>query len=226
MAALALIRHGRYAQLAATPSALQPYPLTPEGVEEVRNEAEHFGTWLSTSGYRLEPEIHCSTLLRAWQTAEIFRQELEAFFISKPQTRSFSALCERSLGALANLSISEIERIVDMDPRFTSLPEGWKSASEFKLPYDGAESLLESGKRVSDHLKSLPVFEPEKRIQLVIGHGASIRHASYYLKIIPFREIRRLSMFYSHPIVFESVDQGWNRIYGHWKHRQNADPID
>jgi len=226
MAALALIRHGEYQQLAETPSALQPYPLTAKGAKEVRKQARQFGKWLSDSGHRLEPDIHCSTLLRAWQTAEIFREELETFFATEPQTLSFPALCERSVGALANLSVSEIERVVDMDPRFNTLPKGWKSTSDFKLPFDGAESLLEAGERVADHLRSLPVFEPNKRIQLVVGHGASIRHASYHLGVIPFSDIRQLSMFYGHPVVFERVDQHWIRIYGNWKHRQNADPID
>ncbi|WP_373000710.1 histidine phosphatase family protein [Marinobacter sp.] len=226
MAALALIRHGAYRQLENTPSALQPYPLTTEGAEEVRNQAKQFGKWLSDSGYLLETDIHCSTLLRAWQTAEIFREELGAFFVDQPRTRSFSALCERSVGALANLSVSEIERIVDMDPRLGPLPEGWKSNSEFKLPFDGAESLLEAGERVACHLGSLPVFEKNQRIQIVVGHGASIRHASYHLGVIPFSNIRQLSMFHGHPVVFERVDQHWNRIYGNWKHRQNADPID
>jgi len=226
MAALALVRHGEYQQLANTPSALQPFPLTHRGAEEVRNQARQFGKWLSDSGYLLEPLVHCSTLLRAWQTAEIFREELASFFVEEPHTQSFSSLCERSVGALANLSVSEIERIVEMDPRFPALPKGWKSKSDFKLPFDGAESLLEAGERVACHLRSLPVFEANQRIQIVVGHGASIRHASYHLGVIQFGDIRRLSMFYGHPVVFERVDQHWNRIYGNWKHRQNVDPID
>jgi 2,3-bisphosphoglycerate-dependent phosphoglycerate mutase len=226
MAALALIRYGEYQQLENTPSALQPFPLTSKGAEEVRNQARRFGKWLSDSGHLLETDIHCSSLLRAWQTAEIFREELEPFFVAEAQTRSFPALCERSVGALANLSVSEIERIVDMDPRLAPLPKGWKSNSDFKLPFDGAESLLEAGERVACHLRSLPVFEPSQRIQIVVGHGASIRHASYYLDVIPFSDIRRLSMFYGHPVVFQRVNQHWTRIYGNWKHRENAGPID
>lgn len=226
MAALALIRHGEYEQLANTPSALQPFPLTLKGAEDVRNQARQFGQWLSGSGYLLEPDIHCSTLLRAWQTAHIFREELAPFFVEEPHIHSVSDLCERSVGAVANLSVSEIERIVEMDPRLSPLPKGWKSNSAFKLPFDGAESLLEAGKRVAGYLRSLPVFEPNQRIQIVVGHGASIRHASYHMGVIQFGDIKRLSMFYGHPVVFERVDQHWHRIYGDWKHRQNVDPID
>ena len=230
MVALALIRHGEYSQLADTPSALQPYPLTEKGAEDVREQARRFGAWLATSGYQLNAEIHCSTLLRAWQTAEIFREELTPLFAEPPCSRSFSALCERSVGALANLSIQEIERIVALDPRLEPLPKGWKSASDFRLPFDGAESLLEAGERVATHLQALldipPRLEGAKRLQLVVGHGASIRHASYHLNVIPFSDIKRLSMFHGHPVVFERHNQGWHRLYGNWKQRQPADPLD
>ncbi|CAM0556703.1 histidine phosphatase family protein [Halomonas sp. ATBC28] len=230
MVALALIRHGEYSQLADTPSALQPYPLTEKGAEDVREQARRFGAWLATSGYQLNAEIHCSTLLRAWQTAEIFREELTPLFAEPPCSRSFSALCERSVGALANLSIQEIERIVALDPRLEPLPKGWKSASDFRLPFDGAESLLEAGERVAAHLQALldipPRLEGAKRLQLVVGHGASIRHASYHLNVIPFSDIKRLSMFHGHPVVFERHNQGWHRLYGNWKQRQPADPLD
>ncbi|MFS8150303.1 histidine phosphatase family protein [Vreelandella titanicae] len=230
MVALALIRHGEYSQLADTPSALQPYPLTEKGAEDVREQARRFGAWLTTSGYQLNAEIHCSTLLRAWQTAEIFREELTPLFAKPPRSRSFSALCERSVGALANLSIQEIERIVALDPRLEPLPKGWKSASDFRLPFDGAESLLEAGERVAAHLQALldipPRLEGAKRLQLVVGHGASIRHAGYHLNVIPFSDIKRLSMFHGHPVVFERHNQGWHRLYGNWKQRQPADPLD
>lgn len=226
MTAIALIRHGEYQQLANTPSALQPYPLTENGADEVRNQARKFRQWLSQTDYVLEPEIHCSTLLRAWQTAEIYREELGAFFAGQPVTCSFPALCERSVGAVANLTISEIERIVELDPRLEALPEGWKSTSDFRLPFDGAESLLEAGERVAKHLQSLADEESAKRIQLIVGHGASIRHASYHLNVIKFSDIGRFSMFYGHPVVFEKRNQEWVLLYGNWKLRHNKDSID
>lgn len=232
MVALALIRHGAYAQLADTPSALQPYPLTEQGVDEVRAQAQRFAAWLTSSGYQLNAEIHCSTLLRAWQTAEIYREALAPLCIEPLCVRSFSALCERSVGSLANLSVQEIERIVALDPRFAALPPGWKSASDFKLPFEGAESLLEAGERVAAHLRTLlapssrATKTPSKQLQLVVGHGASLRHASYHLNVIPFGDIKRLSMFHGHPVVFERHHQGWSRLYGNWKQRQTADPLD
>lgn len=230
MTALALIRHGEYAQLAQTPSALQPFPLTHKGAVDVRHQARQFGEWLAPSGYQLKAEIHCSTLLRAWQTAEIYRDELAKVCTARLTTHSFSALCERSVGAVANLSIKEIERIVAFDPRLEALPTDWKSISDFKLPFDGAESLLEAGERVAGHLSALletqAPQETDKHLLIVVGHGASIRHACYHLGIIDFSEVHRLSMFFGHPVVFEQQAHGWRRLYGHWKYRQTADPID
>ncbi|MDO6443390.1 histidine phosphatase family protein [Marinobacter sp. 2_MG-2023] len=226
MAALALIRHGEYEQLADTPSALQPYPLTDIGAEEVRQQAQRFGDWLSNAGYRLQAEIHCSTSLRAWQTAEIYRQELTNFFSAPPIVVSFSALCERSVGAVANLSVGEIERIVKLDPRFDPLPDGWKSDRDFKLPFDGAESLKEAGERVAAHLNALPLDQGDNLIQLVVGHGASIRHASFHMNVINLCDIGRLSMFYGQPVVIGKREQSWTRLYGNWKNRQVIDPID
>ena len=230
MTALALIRHGEYAQLAQTPSALQPFPLTSKGVEDVRYQARQFGRWLAVSGYQLSTEIHCSTLLRAWQTAEIYREELATVCTGRLITRSFSALCERSVGAVANLSVKEIERIVALDPRLDALPKGWKSSSDFKLPFEGAESLMEAGKRVAGHLSTLlerhAFQDTDQRLQIIVGHGASIRHACHHLKVITFSEIQRLSMFYGQPVVFEHKDDDWRRLYGHWKHRRTVGPID
>ena len=226
MVAIALIRHGEYQQLPDTPSALQPYPLTARGAEEVRGQARQFGHWLAQSHYRLQPAIHCSTLLRAWQTAEIYRQELAPLFAGDAVTQSFPELCERSVGALANLSVAEIERVVALDPRLEALPSGWKSASDFRLPFDGAESLLQAGERVAGHLQQCLITSGEKRIQLVVGHGASIRHAVYHLNVIRFGDIKRLSMFYGHPVVIEKRGQDWARLYGHWKTRRTADTTD
>lgn len=226
MTTIALIRHGEYEQLPDTPSALQPYPLTTKGKAAVREQARAFNRWLATSDYQLQAAIHCSTSLRAWQTAEIYSQELVNSFSGRPHIVSFPDLCERSVGAVANLTIQEIERIVELDPRLEPLPTRWKSTSDFRLPFDGAESLMEAGERVAAHLSTLAPSKPGKQIQLIVGHGASIRHACYHLNVIEFDDIRRLSMFYGHPVVLEKQGHAWIRLYGNWKHRRTADPID
>lgn len=224
-ARVALIRHGEYHQLANTPSALQPYPLTAAGEAEVNAQAQRFGHWLASSGYRLSTEVHCSTSLRAWQTADLYARTLAQLADAPPRLTSAQALCERSLGAVANLSVSEIERIVALDPRFQSLPPGWKSDSRFKLPFEGAESLLDAGQRVADYLAPLMTVS-DRGLRLIVGHGASIRHACYHLGILAFDDVARVSMHYGHPIVLERQGGRWTRLYGNWKHRPKAPPLD
>lgn len=225
---IALIRHGAYGQLTNVPSALQPFPLTEEGELEVRHQARVFGKWLKQNGLKLNPQIDSSTLLRAWQTASIYVEELGDHFDGEPQVNSYSALCERSVGAVANLPINEIERIMALDPRFDVPPENWKSDSHYCLPFDGAESLMQAGQRVVDHLQSWKTLEENRSlIKLFVGHGASIRHCAFHLNVISFCDIKRLSMFYGHPVVLAfSENQQVKTLFGEWKVRQTHDVLD
>ena len=227
-ARIVLIRHGAYEQLKNVPSALQPFPLTEAGEQEVREQARAFGEWLARHGLRLDPQIDSSTLLRAWQTAMIYAEELREYFDTEPQIASFPALCERSVGAVANLPIDEIERILMLDPRFETPPKNWKSDSHYCLPFDGAESLLEAGQRVADHIQTWQSqHHNNDLVKLFVGHGASIRHGAFHLTAIQFCDIKRLSMFYGHPVVFElAEDQQIIRLFGEWKPRQTHDVPD
>ncbi|GAB3485531.1 histidine phosphatase family protein [Marinomonas epiphytica] len=219
---IALIRHGAYQQIEQAPSALQPYPLTIQGEIEVRQQARQLAAWLSEHAIQLDPIIDCSTLLRAWQTAEIYRQELAGFFKNTPVIESFSALCERSVGAVANLTVDEIERILELDPRFERPPANWKSSSDYCLPFDGAESLMDAGTRVANHIQHRMLGEHDDTLKLIIGHGASIRHAAYLLELMEKEQIRQLSMFYGHPVVFDFANQTSFSVpvFGKWKQRK------
>lgn len=222
----ALIRHGAYEQLNNVPSALQPFPLTQEGAEEVRRQARLFGQWLAQTKQMLDPIVDTSTLLRAFQTGEIYIEELRDFFTDQPQINSSFSLCERSVGSVANLTIEEIERVLAIDPRFDSPPKNWKSNSDYCLPFDGAESLNQAGERVADHIRSWH-RKAERGIKLFIGHGASFRHGACHLNVIKMCDIKRFSMHYGHPIVMEFADnQAPNRLYGEWKQRQIQDVPD
>lgn len=223
---IALIRHGDYEQLAKTPSALQPYPLTDEGAEEVRQQARRFRDWLEQQDIRPSAAVHCSTLLRAWQTAQLYMKELADLFSSKPELHSFPDLCERRVGSVANLSTGEIERILELDPRFEPAPKGWKSDSHYRLPLEGAESLMDAGTRVAGHLR-LCAAAPERGLQLVFGHGAAFRHAAYHLNVIEFDDIKRLSMYHGHPVVLQQDPlTGWSHHSGEWKIRQKSERPD
>lgn len=228
MAICALIRHGAYQQLENTPSALQPYPLTPEGEQEVRRQAGLFREWLLASGHKVDPIIDASSLLRAWQTAKIYQEELFGLFDGEPQVQSFACLCERSVGSVANLSVAEIERILTLDPRFESAPDGWKSDSYYCLPFDGAESLLQAGERVAQHIQAWQQQTDSNSllIKLFVGHGASIRHAACYMDVMKLCDIRRFSMHYGHPVVLEFVGNKTTRLYGDWKQRTLQDVPD
>ncbi|MGB5440857.1 MAG: histidine phosphatase family protein, partial [Gammaproteobacteria bacterium] len=102
----ALIRHGDYRQLPETPSAHQPFPLTPEGEAQARQAGASLRKTISTEGWALSPAVDSSQLLRAWQTACIINEELAGKFETPPQLSGFDDLAERGLGSAANLSIT------------------------------------------------------------------------------------------------------------------------
>ena len=145
----ALIRHADYQQLADTPSAHQPFPLTDNGRQQARQSANKLQQEAEKHGWRVAEELHSSQLLRAWETASIIAEQLG----EKHTVSTFAALAERSMGSVANLTIRQIEAVVDEDPRYDTLPKDWKSNSRFCLPLQGAESLLQAGERVAEHLK-------------------------------------------------------------------------
>ena len=127
---------------------------------------------------------------------------------------------------MANLTIDEIERILTLDPRYSVPKKDWKSDSFYCLPFDGAESLNQAGERVAEHVRAWQT-QASDGIKLFIGHGAAFRHGASYLNAMAFDDIKKLSMFYGHPVVFELVDgQSPNTLYGDWKQRQVQDVPD
>ncbi len=227
----ALIRHGDYHQLKDTPSAWQPFPLNESGKTHALSAAQKLRDTLTEQSWFLHPQCDSSQLLRAWQTARIICDSLtdQAFTphlkqVDTPTIDSFDALAERSVGSAANLTIAQIEDIIDHDPRFKSLPQDWKSNSYFCLPLQGAESLMESGKRVADHLlkkmSELQASVQQPTVKLFVGHGAAFRHAAYHLGILQFEQIAKLSMYHGQPVFIELLENGsWRHISGQWKVR-------
>ncbi len=231
----ALIRHGDYHQLEDTPSAWQPFPLNEAGKIQARLAAENIRDTLINQNWILHPDCDSSQLLRAWQTAAIICKLLQkkdflninpsAHPIENINTHGFDALAERSVGSAANLTISQIEEIIHLDPRFESLPKNWKSNSFFCLPLQGAESLMDSGKRVADHLfkkiSDLEKSAQQSTLKLFVGHGAAFRHAAYHLGILEFEQIAQLSMYHGQPVFIERLKDGsWAHIAGQWKVRE------
>lgn len=220
----AVIRHGDYRQLPDTPSAHQPFPLTTEGESQARRAAAALRETIDSKAWTLSAVVHSSQMLRAWQTAQIITRELSTSFPSPPQLIGFDALAERGLGCAANLSIPEIETIIHDDPRYPDLPRDWKSNSRFRLPLQGAESLLQAGSRVADHIsrqmQALASNAQSDTLQLFIGHGAAFRHAAYHLGILGYEQIAQLSMHHAQPLFLEYLSgDGWRHIGGEWKIR-------
>ncbi|MEO1115690.1 MAG: histidine phosphatase family protein, partial [Pseudomonadota bacterium] len=127
----------------------------------------------------------------------------------------------------ANLTIAEIEDILDQDPRYVRPPQNWKSDSHYKLPAQGAESLMEAGARVAQclvsHMNRL-AGAPEANARIFVGHGASLRHAAHHLGVLGLEDIRRLSMHHARPVVLKRTQQGtWHHHSGSWKERQVLD---
>ncbi|NIY74863.1 histidine phosphatase family protein [Thalassospira sp. HF15] len=219
----ALVRHGDYHQRENVPSAHQPFALTACGEQQAHDAAKTLAKLATDLGAEIDPVIDSSQMLRAWATADIIATTLTGDF----SVICHDALAERSVGALANLSISEINQIVDADPRFDPLPEGWKSDSHFRLPFQGAESLMQSGERVAAHLtKHMKEFPTRDTLKVFVGHGASFRHAAHHLGVLRFDEIAALSMYHARPVVLEHhADCTWYHVAGDWKVRAKAEPV-
>lgn len=221
----AFIRHGEYHQLPNTPSAHQPFALNEVGQQQSRQAALAMSRFIRDNNWQLIEQVDSSNLLRAWQTAQIYIEQLSHLFEKKPELQSFESLAERGLGSAANLTTQQIEAIFQDDPRFEALKPNWKSDSYFCLPLQGAESLMMAGQRVAEHLQKqmslIPRLEKDQ-VKLFVGHGAAFRHAAYKLGIIEFDDIAKLSMFHAQPIYIEYLpDSGWKHIAGEWKIRGN-----
>lgn len=223
---MALMRHGDYAQPAGVPSAWLPHPLTELGREQARHAADELMAIAEREGVSLNPVIDASSLRRAWETATLLAEALSARLGRVFQVEQFDALAERSLGAFANLTLDQIERFMADDPRSEALPPNWKRSSDFRLPALGAESLMQAGRRVRDHIeRRLAELEPGQ-LGVFVGHGGSLRHAAHSMGILEREQISSLSMYHARPVVFERAATGWSRVAGDWKPRTHGDAAD
>lgn len=221
-----LIRHGDYDQLENTPSAHQPFALNMAGREQSIKAINHIEEMIQKNNWILDPVIHSSNLQRAWQTANIIVEGLS-------QTESvtgFDELAERGLGSAANLTIEQIEQVVEQDARYETLLSNWKSDSYFCLPLQGAESLMDAGKRVADHLLKtlleIKLSGNDNQIvaKIFVGHGAAFRHAAFQLGVLQFEQLKQLSMFHAQPVALEfDAEQVWTHVAGEWKVRNNKE---
>ena len=95
--------------------------------------------------------------------------------------------------------------------------------SHYRLPLQGAESLLEAGERVAAYLEQCMAALPRDNndsVKVFVGHGAAFRHAAYHLGLLGLEQVGQLSMHHCRPITIEYLDGGqWRHIGGEWKLR-------
>ena len=220
----AFMRHGAYCQPADVPSAHLPHPLSPKGTRQAEAGAREVVDWATAAGLAVHTEIDASALLRAWQTAEICAAKMTAAGQPPFTVRPYTKLAERSLGSAANLTMDEIAAVIAADPRWAPLPPGWKRDSRFRLPLPGAESLIQSGRRVARHvtrrMRELEGAVRRDTVKLFVGHGGAFRHAACALGILQLDQAAGLSMHHCRPIFFEwEATTRWLHVGGEWKQR-------
>jgi broad specificity phosphatase PhoE len=226
----ALVRHGDYLQQPETPSAFQPFPLSPKGIEQAKRSVTLLRGVLTMFGWSLHPVVDSSRLLRGWQTAELICRTLAGQHGEPMEIKQFDELAERSLGAANNLNLHQIEDVIQADPRCDPLPPDWKSNSHFRLPLQGAESLMQAGHRVAGHLDArlsqLQQEVTQNTVKLFVGHGAAFRHAAHHLGVLRFEQIAQLSMHHCRPVYLERIAAGtWVHLTGEWKVRSAHEPV-
>ena len=227
----AIARHGDYEQPERVPSAHLPYPLTDRGRQQALALGDELHGLARERHARLDLVLDTSTLLRAYQTGVLAAERLQqvsdqAFVISQ-----FDALCERSVGAMANLRVDQIEALLERDPRFDAPPPGWKADSAYRLPVPGAESLHEAGRRVAAHIVARMQEVSENAsvdtIKVFVGHGAAFRHAAAELGILKPGEIPQLSMHHARTLLWAYDPlKGFQPEAGEWKRRSRGTAYD
>ncbi|MEZ4647956.1 MAG: histidine phosphatase family protein [Candidatus Eisenbacteria bacterium] len=226
----ALMRHGHYHQPEHTPSAHLPYTLTERGREQAASAADDVLETARRQGWSLDPVIETSHLLRAWETGRIIRGRWLEMEAREFAVQSFEDLSERSVGSAANLTEAQITAIVEADPRY-ELPPNWRLDSVLRLPFSGAESLMDAGRRVLRHLDhrfgELADSTSADTVRLVVGHGGSIRHAAIHMGILRLEDVLGLSMRNCGVVYFERFPDGtWKHVLGEWKIRDRSPAVD
>lgn len=220
----ALLRHGAYDRPLGVPSAHLPYPLTPTGQGEAGEAAYRLIAERTRQGWRFDPVIDCSSLLRAWQTAQILADTLSPALNAAFSIESFDALAERCLGSAANLTRDEIVEVLRADPRFDAPPTDWSADSDYCLPLPGAESLIEAGQRTARHitsrLEAIDATPDETVVRVFVGHDGAFRHAAAVLGALELEDAPRMSMHHAVPVYLEYDKDGpWRLVAGTWKER-------
>ena len=220
----AFVRHGHFDRPEGVASAHSLFPLSERGRDQARHAVDPILELCEEMGLELDSRIEASQLLRAWETANLIAESLTARTNKRFHVLQRDELVERGLGSCANMTFDEIRAILAADPRLGILPVGWRRMPEFRLPVQGAESLMQAGARtatrVATSLASIPVEDPRDLMRLFVAHSGCLRHAAVQLGALDVRVVPGLSMDFAQAVFVEKLPNGdWVHIAGQFKKR-------
>jgi 2,3-bisphosphoglycerate-dependent phosphoglycerate mutase len=220
----AFVRHGHFDRPENVASAHSLFPLSQRGREQARRAVDPILELCEEMGLELDPRIESSQLLRAWETANLIAESLTMRTGKRFHVLQRDELVERGLGSCANMTFDAIRTMLSADPRLGTLPENWRRMPEFRLPVQGAESLMQAGARtatrVATSLASIPADDPRDLIRLFVAHSGCLRHAAVQLGAVDVRVVPGLSMDFTQAVFVEKVPNGdWVQIAGQFKKR-------
>ncbi|MCA9506058.1 MAG: phosphoglycerate mutase family protein [Myxococcales bacterium] len=213
------VRHGHFDRPENTASGHSLLPLSELGRDQARRAADPILDYCEEFALELDARIEASQLLRAWETAKVLAESLEARTGRRFYVVERNELVERGLGSCANLTFDRIHALIDADPRLAPLPAGWRRMPEFRLPVQGAESLMMAGARVAARvaasLGSIPDEDPRDVLRLFVAHSGCLRHAAVQLGALDVRAVPGLSMDFAQSVLFEKLPNGdWIHLAG------------
>ena len=220
----ALVRHGHFDRPEGVASAHSLFPLSETGRDQARRAVDPILETCEELGLELDSRIEASQLLRAWETANLIAESLEKRTGRRFRVVQRNELVERGLGSCANMTFDQISSALAADPRLGPLPAGWRRMPEFRLPVQGAESLMQAGARtatrIATSIDSIPNEDPRDLLRLFVAHSGCLRHAAVQLGAIDVRVVPGLSMDFAQSVYLEKLPNGdWVHVAGQFKKR-------
>lgn len=220
----AFVRHGHFERPENVASAHSLFPLSERGRDQARCAADPILEFCEEMSLELDPRIEASQLLRAWETANLIAESLTKRTGKRFYVLQRDELVERGLGSCANMTFDAIHTMLGADPRLGVLPENWRRMPEFRLPVQGAESLMQAGARtatrIATSLDSISAEDPRDLLRLFVAHSGCLRHAAVQLGALDVRVVSGLSMDFTQAVFVEKLPNGdWVHIAGQFKKR-------
>ena len=217
-----LVRHGHFDRPEDTASAHSLLPLSETGRAQAEAATGVMAARCADHGLTIDKRVEASQLLRAWQTANVLCEQLTQYTNTTHHVIQRDELIERGLGSAANITFTRIRELVALDSRLGDLPEGWRRTPEFRLPFPGAESLMDAGKRVATRIEqsmdSISDDDSQDVARLFVAHSGCLRHAAVVLGALDVRRVSGLSMDFVQSVLIEKLPDGsWVQLAGEFQ---------